>query len=204
MDQYKKLKESLNRVPGLRQPEQNPVPQQPQIPTVVPQSHVHEAQHVQQPSSTILPHKEEPAHDGHQDTDSRVTRMFPFCTCIMCKLICVFPLDKIVASFQVDHQVDEVHPTVPHNTLSEKEEDQEGEAERRRELAEEEMAQAGQPQKLEEDPDQPQDEQQEEEEEGPEQEQPDGNALDRQRRHPQLVRTGSNNFLLSKQGLNRI
>lgn len=64
--------------------------------------------------------------------------------------------------------------------------DKEGDAERRRELAEEEMAQAGQPQKLEEDPDQPQ-----EEEEEPEPEQPDQNALDRERHHPQQVRTGS-------------
>lgn len=98
-----------------------------------------------------------------------------------------------LASFQV-----EVHPTFSHHTLSEKEEDQEGEAERRRELAEEEMAQAGQPQKLEEDPDQPQDEQQEEEEG---QEQPDTNALDRQRRHPQLVRACS---YLSEWRWNRI
>lgn len=46
------------------------------------------------------------------------------------------------------------------------------------------MAQAGQPQKLEEDPDQPQDEQQLEEEEGrPEQDLPDENALDHQQQH---------------------
>lgn len=71
-----------------------------------------------------------------------------------------------------------------HLTLTEKEEDKEGEAERRRELAEEHMAQAGQPQKLEEDPDQPQDEQQLEEEEGrPERDLPDENALDHQLQH---------------------
>lgn len=88
---------------------------------------------------------------------------------------------------QLSHQEKEVHaqsqieshPTVYQHTLSEKEEDGEGEAERRRELAEEEMAQAGQPQKLEEDPDQQQDEQQEEEEEQEEgQEQPDENAVE--------------------------
>ncbi len=55
------------------------------------------------------------------------------------------------------------------------------------------MAQAGQPQKFEEDPDQQQDEQQEEEEET-EQEQPDENALDRERRQPQPVRTRLNGF----------
>ncbi len=93
---------------------------------------------------------------------------------------------------QLDHQEEGVHAQSElksQHTLSDKEEDREGEAERRRELAEEEMAQAGQPQKLEEDPDQPQDEQQEEEEE-PEQEQPDENALDQQRRKPQPVRAG--------------
>lgn len=68
--------------------------------------------------------------------------------------------------------------------------DKEGDAERRRELAEEEMAQAGQPQKLEEDPDQPQ-----EEEEEPEPEQPDENALDREGHHPQQVRTGSDRLV---------
>lgn len=83
-------------------------------------------------------------------------------------------------------------PTVSQHTLSEGEDDGEGEAERRRELAEEGMAQAGQPQKLEEDLDQPQ----EEEEEEPEQEQPDENALDRQRRQPQLVRSVLNHPFL--------
>lgn len=191
MDQYKQLKESLNRVPNLIQPEQNHVPHQPQIATVAAESHVHEAQHAHQPSSTILPHKEEPAYDGHRDTNFKVTKVFLFFPFDIYQLLC-FPLDETAASFQVNPQVEEVHPTVSHNTLLEKEEDQEGEAERRRELAEEEMAQAGQPQKLEEDPDQPQDEQQEEgEEEGPEQERPDVNALDRQRRHPQVVRTVS-------------
>lgn len=84
-----------------------------------------------------------------------------------------------------------------HPTTSDKEEDREGEAERKRELAEEEMAQAGQPQKLEEeDPDQPQDEQPQEEEE-PEQEQPDENALDHQRHQLQQVTTHSDDVLHS-------
>lgn len=78
------------------------------------------------------------------------------------------------------------HHIVSQPAFSEREEDGEGEAERRRELAEEEMAQAGQPQKLEEDLDQPQEEQLEQEEE----QRLDENALDRQRRQPQLVRTG--------------
>ena len=66
-------------------------------------------------------------------------------------------------------------------------EDGEGEAERRRELAEEEMAQAGQPQRLEEeDPDQPHEEDMGGEE--PDHELPDENALDRQRRQPPGVR----------------
>ncbi|KAJ4935725.1 hypothetical protein JOQ06_017253 [Pogonophryne albipinna] len=76
-----------------------------------------------------------------------------------------------------EHQ--DAQAKLTHSPLSEKEEDREGAAERKRELAEEEMAQAGQPQKLEEDPDQPQEEQQEEEEE-----QPDENALQRDGRQP--------------------
>lgn len=79
-----------------------------------------------------------------------------------------------------DHQEKGDHTQSQH-TLS----DKEGEAERRRELAEEEMAQAGQPQKLEEDLDQPL-----EEEEEQESEQLDENALDRERRQPEQVRTG--------------
>lgn len=87
-----------------------------------------------------------------------------------------------------EDETHESHPTASQPAVSDREE--EGEAERRRELAEEEMAQAGQPQKLEEDPDQPQDDRQEEDEEEEEEpEQPDENALDRQRRQPQPVRT---------------
>lgn len=64
-----------------------------------------------------------------------------------------------VVSSQLDRQDSEV---IPQHAISEREEDGEGEAERRRELAEEEMAQAGKPEKLEEDLDQPQVEQLEE------------------------------------------
>lgn len=80
----------------------------------------------------------------------------------------------------MDHQ-EEVQDQSLHSLL-----DKEGDAERRRELAEEEMAQAGQPQKLEEDPDQLQ-----EEDEEPEPEQPDENARDREEHHPQQVSAGS-------------
>ncbi|TNN01645.1 hypothetical protein fugu_011027 [Takifugu bimaculatus] len=59
--------------------------------------------------------------------------------------------------------------------------DKEGEAERRRELEEEEMAQAGKPEKLEEDLDQPQ----QEEDEQPEPQQPDENTADQKRGHSQ-------------------
>ena len=81
--------------------------------------------------------------------------------------------------------------TISHNALPEEEGDVEGEgeAERRRELAEEEMEQAGQPQKLEEESEQPQNEEQEGVELEHEHELPDDNALDRQRRQPQPVRT---------------
>lgn len=93
---------------------------------------------------------------------------------------------------QKDEEMHGHHEVLPHLALTEKDEDKEGEAERRKELAEEGMAQAGQPQKLEEDPDQPEEEQeeQEEEREEPEQEQPDENALDGHIHLPQQVRTG--------------
>lgn len=60
--------------------------------------------------------------------------------------------------------------------------DKEGDAERKRELEEEEMAQAGQPQKLEEDLDP-----QHEAEEEPGQQQPDENAVEGDRGHSQRV-----------------
>lgn len=61
-----------------------------------------------------------------------------------------------------------------------------GAEERRRELAEEEMEQAGQPQKLEEEFDVPHNEVEEEE---PQANQPDENALEREQRHVHEVRT---------------
>lgn len=63
-----------------------------------------------------------------------------------------------------------------------------GAEERRRELAEEEMEQAGQPQKLEEEFDGPHNEVDEEEEE-PQANKPDENALEREQRDAQKVRT---------------
>lgn len=189
MDEYKQLKESLNRVPG-----------QPQAAHIASESHLHEAQHN---SIVEQPHKDEPVHEedqhNHQDAESKVTWDFFFQyqdkmhTVNMRTLKHIFFL--LLFCSQLGRQDEGVHVQSQHD-LSEKEEDGEGEAERRRELAEEEMAQAGQPQKLEEDPDQQQDEQQEEEEET-EQEQPDENALDRQRRQPQPVRNRLNPSLLS-------
>lgn len=73
MDEYKQMRDSLNRAANLRQPDQNPVPQQQQAAAVAPESHIHEAQR-----ATILeqPQREEPAHEDHhqehQDTDSTV------------------------------------------------------------------------------------------------------------------------------------
>ncbi|XP_072248814.1 Golgi integral membrane protein 4a isoform X4 [Leuresthes tenuis] len=167
VDEYKQIRESLNRVPNQAQLEQKADPQQLQAATKTPESPVHEAQ----PVRLEQPQKENHLQDNHQahwDTESRLEHQ---------------DKEQAHARSELDS-----HPTVSQRTLSEREEDGDGEAERRRELAEEEMAQAGQPQKLEEDPDQPQDEQleeEEEEEEEREQEQPDENALDRQKRHPQ-------------------
>lgn len=73
MDEYKQLKESLNRAPSQRQPEQNPAPQQPQAAAIAPESHVHEAR--QQDTIPVQTHKEEPAahEEERQHTESKVT-----------------------------------------------------------------------------------------------------------------------------------
>lgn len=74
MDEYKQLKDSLNRAPEQRPHEQN-APQQLQVAAIAPESHIHEAQ-----QATVLeqPHKDEPAHEedhqDHHDTESRVMR----------------------------------------------------------------------------------------------------------------------------------
>lgn len=61
MDEYKQLRESLNRVPNLRQPELNSI-------AIAPES--------QQATVLKQPDKEDPAHEDdqhdHQDTESRV------------------------------------------------------------------------------------------------------------------------------------
>ncbi|MEQ2164645.1 hypothetical protein GOODEAATRI_008813 [Goodea atripinnis] len=165
VDEYKQLKENLNRKPNSLQPDPNSVAQQLQAATVTAVSHVHESK---------LAGKETRVQEDlppHWDTKSRVDHQEE---------------KKARAQSEVIS-----HPTMSHPSLSERDEDGEGEAERKRELAEEEMAQAGQPQKLEEDLDQTHDEQIEEEEEEREEVQPDENALDRQRRQQRLVGTSS-------------
>lgn len=62
MDEYKQLRDSMNKAPN---------PQQPQVGAIAPMSHTHEAQ---QAAGLEQPHKDEPTHeDHHQGTDSRVT-----------------------------------------------------------------------------------------------------------------------------------
>ncbi len=62
VDEYKQLKESLSKMPNLRQPEQNSAPQQPQA-----------AAAAQQTRMLEQPHKDEPAHEeDHQHTESKV------------------------------------------------------------------------------------------------------------------------------------
>lgn len=95
MDEYKQLKESLNRVPNLKEPEQNPVPQQPQAAAIAPGSRVYVAQN-EEPSSTDPPHKVEPAHEDHLDSQSRVTVFFCFNIYMyVCMYVC-FLLDLTV------------------------------------------------------------------------------------------------------------
>lgn len=161
VEEYKQLKEHLNREPNRVQPDPNAFAQQRQADTVKVVSRVHESQ--QAGKETHVQEEQRP----QWNTESRLDHQ----------------------EEKEAHAQPEVisHPAVSQPGLSERDEDGEGEAERRRELAEEEMAQAGQPQKLEEDLDQTHDEQMEEqEEEEREEEQPDENALDRQRRQPQL------------------
>lgn len=64
-------------MPNLKEPEQNPVPQQPQAAAIAPGSRVYVAQN-EEPSSTDPPHKVEPAHEDHLDSQSRVTVFFCF------------------------------------------------------------------------------------------------------------------------------
>ncbi|XP_014912956.1 Golgi integral membrane protein 4a isoform X1 [Poecilia latipinna] len=159
VDEYKQLKETLNREPNRAQPDPNSIAQQLHAATVTAESHVHQSQ--QAAKETRAQGEQRP----HWDTESMLDNQ-----------------EEKEANAQSEVNS---HPAMSQPGLSERDEDREGEAERKRELAEEEMAQAGQPQKLEEDLDQAHDEQMEEEEER-EEEQPDENALDRQRRQPQL------------------
>lgn len=72
MDEYKQLKESLNRVPDQRQHDQNAF-QLLQEAAIKPEVHIHEAQ---QATGLDQPHKDEPAHhveDHHEHHESRVT-----------------------------------------------------------------------------------------------------------------------------------
>ncbi|XP_062328389.1 Golgi integral membrane protein 4a isoform X4 [Osmerus eperlanus] len=162
VDEFKKLKETLNRMPSLKHADQNHPQQQGQPAALLDQAHVQDPPPAQQEALLAETHKEEYAHED--DTQSKLD------------------LQDKGEGPKMDPQS---QLTISHDALPEKEGDVEGEgeAERRRELAEEEMEQAGQPQKLEEESDQPQDE----EEEGVELEHelPDDNALDRQRRQPQ-------------------
>ncbi|XP_041732803.1 Golgi integral membrane protein 4a isoform X7 [Coregonus clupeaformis] len=159
VDEFKQLKETLIRMPSLRH-DQNPAHQQAQPAAVLAEPH-EQGPPLPQPAALLAePHVEAHTHDEEQgNTQSRLH------------------LQEEVGKPEFQSQ-----PAGSHHAEKEKEGYGEGEAERRRELAEEEMEQAGQPQKLEEESEQPQ------EDEGLEAEhdQPDDNALNRQRRQPQL------------------
>ncbi|XP_028975092.2 Golgi integral membrane protein 4 isoform X1 [Esox lucius] len=151
VEEYKQLKEKLIKMPSL-QHDPNTARQSAQSAAVKVNAH----EQGQPPARLAQPNGE--AH-GHED-ESRLALQ-----------------ESDVAKPDLQSQ-----PAMSNNAEQEKEGygEVEGEAERRRELAEEEMEQAGQPQKLEEESDQPQDE------DGLEREhdQPDDNALDRQKRQP--------------------
>lgn len=81
MDEYKQLKESLNRVPDQRHSEQNAF-QMLQDAANKPEAHIHEAQ---QAGVLDQPHKDEPAHhqeDHHEHHESKVTGGGP---CMLCE-----------------------------------------------------------------------------------------------------------------------
>nr|XP_023997518.1 Golgi integral membrane protein 4-like [Salvelinus alpinus] len=160
VDEYKQLKETLIRMPSL-QHDQNPSHQQAQPAAVLAEPHEQAPPSPQSAALFAEPHVEAHTHEeDHGDTQSRLHLQ-----------------EEEVGKPEFQSQ-----PAQSHHAEKEGYGDAEGEAERRRELAEEEMEQAGQPQKLEEESEQPQ------EDEGLEAEhdQPDNNALDRQRRQPQL------------------
>ncbi|XP_038838351.1 Golgi integral membrane protein 4-like isoform X5 [Salvelinus namaycush] len=161
VDEYKQLKETLIRMPSLRH-DQNPSHQQAQPAAVLAEPHEQAPPSPQSAALFAEPHVEAHTHEeDHGDTQSRQLHL----------------QEEEVGKPEFQSQ-----PAQSHHAEKEGYGDAEGEAERRRELAEEEMEQAGQPQKLEEESEQPQ------EDEGLEAEhdQPDDNALDRQRRQPQL------------------
>ena len=64
VDQFKQLKETLNRAPVPRQPEQNPAPQELQADT--PKSHIYQVQQA-------VTQEEEPAPENPHDHRDTVT-----------------------------------------------------------------------------------------------------------------------------------
>ncbi|CAB1348251.1 unnamed protein product [Coregonus sp. 'balchen'] len=133
VDEFKQLKETLIRMPSLRH-DQNPAHQQAQPAAVLAEPH-EQGPPLPQPAALLAePHVEAHTHDEEQgNTQSRLH------------------LQEEVGKPEFQSQ-----PAGSHHAEKEKEGYGEGEAERRRELAEEEMEQAGQPQKLEEESEQPQ------------------------------------------------
>ncbi|KAJ7995356.1 hypothetical protein DPEC_G00243720 [Dallia pectoralis] len=160
VDEYKQLKEKLVKMPNFLR-DQNPAPRPAQPAAVVADSHERGARPPQPPTALTPPNgKAHGYREDHQDTESRLDLQ-----------------EKEGVKPDLQSQ-----PAMSNNAEQEKDGygEVEGEAERRRELAEEEMEQAGLPQKLEEELDQPQDD---DALEG-DHDLPDDNALDRQKLQP--------------------
>lgn len=160
VDEYKQLKETLNKMPSLRHAAGQPQP--------------HEAAHPIQPGQNGN-------EEEHHQPQNAQPEVFVYSSCIQNRGFSHSYHWFECGSRQVEKH-DEVEKPQPHH----KEEDGEmgGAEERRRELAEEEMEQAGQPQKLEEEFDVAHNG-----EEEPQANQPDENALEREQRHAHEVRT---------------
>ena len=73
VDEFKKLKETLNRMPSLQHADQNHPQQQGQPAVLLDQAHEQDPPPAQQEALLVETHKEEYAHeDDHLDTQSKV------------------------------------------------------------------------------------------------------------------------------------
>lgn len=173
VDEYKQLKETLNKMPSLR----------------------HESAQLVQNRNAEEPHQP-------QDAQPEVLKLFTHHTFKIIVFSFLFKSLMSLRSVSCGSRQAEKHDEVqkPQSQHREEEGEMGGAEERRRELAEEEMEQAGLPQKLEEEFDVAHNEAGEEE---PKANQPDENALEREQHHGHEVRTLPNTNIRPEMPENR-